>query len=284
MTDADWQARFDAYGQRKIRQAADADLHPFQSEIDRPLPHMRAIGNAWSMTRFDGAFYLSPVPDDIPSTSLVFVQSRDGNTVAPDPSMLGGGDTDTHVVYEGLSRVAADAILAGARTLRGPDVFFSVWHPELVALRASLGLPRHPVQVIATLRGLALDAALLFNLPSQRVIIVTTAETATAMKDGLALRPWIRTIPLRNPGDLRAAFEQLRAAGIGRISAVGGRTVARALLDVGLVRDVYLTTSPRPGGEPSTPLSPKPLQATVITRKHGTSTDAGVTFEQLHLR
>ena len=52
---------------------------------------------------------------------------------------LGGGETDKHLIYEGLSRVAADAVLAGAETIRGGDIVLSVWHPELVRLRASLG-------------------------------------------------------------------------------------------------------------------------------------------------
>ena len=83
---------------------------------------------------------------------------------------LGGGETDKHLIYEGLSRVAADAVLAGAETIRGGDIVLSVWHPELVALRASLGLPRHPIQIVATLRGLELDAACMFNVPELPVV------------------------------------------------------------------------------------------------------------------
>jgi len=52
----------------------------------------------------------------------VFVQSRDGNTGARDPSSLGGGDTDKHLIYEGLSRVASDAVVAGAETIRGGNI------------------------------------------------------------------------------------------------------------------------------------------------------------------
>ena len=94
-----------------------------------------------------------------PACCLVFVQSRDGNTGTRSPSALGGGRTDEHLIYEGLSRVAADAVLAGAETVRDGNVIFSVWHPELVRMRAALGKPRHPLQVIATLQGLAFDRA-----------------------------------------------------------------------------------------------------------------------------
>jgi len=40
---------------------------------------------------FDGDFYrVRDRPAEFPLTNLVFVQSRDGNTVADDPSTLGG--------------------------------------------------------------------------------------------------------------------------------------------------------------------------------------------------
>ena len=83
--------------------------------------------------------------------------------------------------------------------------------------------------------------------------------------------------------DLHGAFERFRALGIQRISCVGGRTIARQLIDAGLVQDLYLTTSPKAGGEPNTPLYPEPLQTRKIVRKHGTGADAGVVFEHLTL-
>ena len=84
-----------------------------------------------------------------------------------------------------------------------------------------------------------------------------------------------------NKDGLREAFEKLRRLGIERVSAVGGRTLAAALIDAGLVQDVYLTTSPRPGGEPNTPMYAKPLDTALVVRKRGTGIDAGVVFEHL---
>ena len=41
------------------------------------------VENAWTRTVFDGPFYVSrPRDPQLPATSLVFVQSRDGNTGA----------------------------------------------------------------------------------------------------------------------------------------------------------------------------------------------------------
>ena len=230
---------------------------------------------------FGGDFYVREPPSPtLPDASLVFVQSHDGNTGAADPSTLGGGATDKHVVYEGLSRVAADAVMAGAETIRGGGLVMSVWHPELVALRAALGLPRHPVQIVASLRGLNFDSGLIFNLPDVPVVIITVPSCDPVLRRGVETRPWIREIVMANPGDLSSAFEQLRAMGIRRISAIGGRKIARALIDARLIQDLYLTTSPEPGGEPDTPLYPG-LRTHAVLRKNGTGAETGVVFEQL---
>jgi len=279
-----WLARFEEFAARKERAAIAAELAPFSTDIDKPTPTMVVIGNEWSRRMFDGPFYASRISSDrLPSTSLVFVQSRDGNTGAANPSALGGGDTDKHLIYEGLSRVAADGVLAGAETIRGGHLVFSTWHPELVGLRAALGLPRHPIQMIATLRGIAFDDALIFNGPDLRVVLLTVPQCAAALDHALSQRPWITPVVMDDPSDLRGAFEQFRALGIQRISCVGGRTIARQLIDAELVQDLYLTTSPKDGGEPHTPLYPKPLQGRTIVRKQGTGADAGVVFEHLRL-
>ena len=125
-----WVEQFETLVARKRRVAATAALPPYVTERDAPEQAAVAVGNAWSKRLFDGPFYLSPIPSaPRPACSLVFVQSSDGNTRTPDPGVLGGGDTDKHLIYEGLSRVAADAVLAGAETVRDSDIVFSVWHP-----------------------------------------------------------------------------------------------------------------------------------------------------------
>jgi riboflavin biosynthesis pyrimidine reductase len=267
---------------RKTRLAATASLPPYRTELDDHDANALALENAWTNRLFDGPFYLSPAATPLrPACSLVFVQSSDGNTSADDPGVLGGGNTDTHLVYEGLSRVAADAVLAGAQTVRGSDVIFSVWHPQLVDLRMSLELPRHPVQIVATLRGLELADTMLFNLPAVPVLLLTVPSAAEQMSRAIKVRPWITPLLMESPGDLRRAFERLRSTGIVRISCIGGRTLAGHLLDAGLVDDVYLTTGRNTGGEPGTPLSSAPWRGRTIVRKSGTGVERGVIFEHL---
>jgi len=281
----DWRARFDRFVAKKTAEAAGAVISPFATEIDRGDAPLRAIGNAWTERAFDGRFYLSRAPAaDLPSTSLVFVRSREGNTVAKDPSALGGGDADKHLVYEGLSRVAADGVLGGAGTIRSGDIVLSVWRPELVELRAAIGAPRHPVQIIATLQGLAIEDGLMFNVPELRVVVITVPRGADAMRGALAARPWITPLVMASPSDLPRAFRQLREAGIAVLSCIGGRTLGAALLDAGLVQDLYLTTAARSGGEPGTPFYSRPLDTEEVVRKRGTGADDGVVFQHLRVR
>jgi 5-amino-6-(5-phosphoribosylamino)uracil reductase len=276
--------RFQNFAARKTAEARSARLQRWSGEFERPRPGQIAIASAWSRSLFDGAFFVSPpATPDLPSTSLVFVQSRDGNTVAKDPSMLGGGETDKHLIYEGLSRVAADAVLAGAETVRDGGVVFSVWHPELVALRAALGLPRHPIQIVATLRGLELEGTLLFNEPEVSVLVLTTGACLASMDRALARRSWITPVVMSDAHDLKRAFAAVRGLGVERLSCVGGRTLARQLIDARLVQDLYLTTSPREGGTPNTPLYPGAVEGALVVGKRGTAADEGVVFRHLLL-
>jgi riboflavin biosynthesis pyrimidine reductase len=280
----DWETRFEELVRRKTREAMAAELPPLQTVEIGAIHDLDTVGNQWTRQWFDGDFYLSRVPRDIPATGLVFVQSSDGNTGARNPSSLGGGETDKHLIYEGLSRVAANGVLAGAETIRGTGVVLSVWRPELVELRAALGLPRHPIQIVATLGRLKFDDTLLFNLPELPVIVICTAVWVEQMRSALARRPWIHTIAMAESEDLSSAFRMLRSIGVARISAIGGRTIARAMIDAGVIQDLYLTTSPRPGGEPDTPLYPTPLDGKLVVRKRGTGAEAGVVFEHLLLK
>ena len=212
------------------------------------------IGNPWTRGVFDGLFYRSAAKPGRPAVSLVFVQSRNHNTVVSDPATLGGGAADAHLIYEGLSRVDADAVMAGATTARSERLVFSVWHPELVRLRAQLGRDRHPAQIVVTTRGhLAIERALMFQVPELRVYIVTRSPAAPALRERVRERPWIEVIDAGDPLSFRTALSALDARGLRVISAVGGRTTATALINEELVDDLYLTTSPIEAGEPDTP-------------------------------
>ena len=276
---------FATYCEHKEKEAAAARLSGFYTVADRSAdsPVLR-IGNVWSRGLFDGHFYRTDTePAGLPHVSLVFVQSKDGNTVAADPSTLGGGESDKHLIYEGLSRVDADAVMAGATTARSERMVFSVWHPELVALRQASGQSRHPAQVVVTDRGdLPIENGLMFNDPSLRVFLITKTGTATALRHRIGDRSWVEVINGGEPLSLTAAMTQLFSRGIRVVSCVGGRTLATGMIREGLASDVYLTTSPEEAGEPGTPFyDGPPLRLRTIVEKAGRGEEAGVKFEHL---
>jgi riboflavin biosynthesis pyrimidine reductase len=262
--------RFNRLVARKVSEAERAAIgHLTTVSVSPVAATEQSIGNAWTREHYDGPFHLGGVPDEIPATALVFVESRDGNTEAENPGSLGGGPTDKHLIYEGLSRVAVDAVAAGAGTARGESTFFSIWHPQLVALRASLGLPRHPAQIVISARGDIDLSAMVFNVPEVPVFVIAGEEGRRRRSRDFLSRPWLTVVSLDNQG-LRGAFQQLRRDhGLRRLSAIGGRATATALLDAGLIQEVLLTTTQRVAGRPGTPFYTgvtKPTLEPVVTK------------------
>ena len=245
----DWGERYAAVEARRTARSA-APLERVRTLADRTDgANLRAIGNAWSRAAFDGPFFETP-PDGAFSMGVVFVQSREGDTATRNPASLGGGSVDEQLIYEGLSRVAADAVVAGAATLHA-DALFTVWRPELVELRLARNLPRHPAQVVMSADGsVKPDELLLFNVPDVPVYVLTSSAGRERLAAALEPRPWVEVV---TGGSLPEQFARLRDAGIQRGCSVGGRHAATALVDAGLVKDVYLTKTQVSGGEPGTP-------------------------------
>ena len=273
----DWAERYAALEARRARQSM-APFARVRTIADRSAPaDLRAVGTAWTRAAFDGPFFETP-PGGRLSMGVVFVRSREGDTGTRNPSALGGGPVDEHLVYEGLSRAAADAVVAGAGTLHG-DAFFSIWRPEIVDLRLALGLPRHPAQVVMSADGsVRPDEVLLFNLPDVPVYVLTSAAGRDRLAPFLERRPWVTAVV---EASLPAQFARLRDAGIRRACSVGGRRSATALVDADLVEDVYLTTTSATGAEPGTPwyIGTRDLRMKTVVVKEWDGAHGPVRFE-----
>jgi riboflavin biosynthesis pyrimidine reductase len=271
---------FRRFAEEKTRAAEQAVIQPLHTVEDRSDAfRLRPIGNAWTRRHYDGDFHLFDPPPSLPAMSMVFVQSRDGNTVTANPATLGGGPTDTYLLYEGLSRVAADAVLAGAASV-GKSVFFSIWHPELVSLRLDLGLSRHPAQAVISREGRVNLDAMLFNVPEVPVFIILGDTGRRRCERVIRDRPWITIVPLAE--DLPGAFHRLRVEhGLSRVSVIGGRSTASSLVDAGLIHDLCLTTTSQSGGTPGTPYhsGPRPPELQPIVRKQGGGDAFPIRFE-----
>ncbi|MDP3720530.1 MAG: dihydrofolate reductase family protein [Acidobacteriota bacterium] len=285
----DWATRLAAFVAHKTTAAVTARIPGYvTTESHGAGLGLRSITNAWASERFDGPFFESDAADpSLPAVNTVFVRSSDGNTGAENPMDLGGGLTDKHLIYEGLSSAHADAIITGASTIRGAQMIMAIWHPELVALRSTLGLDRYPAQVVATRSGdLDIESALLFNVPELRVFILTNDTGAEELAPHTRPRPWIRVVSGGRASDVIAGLKTLRADhGITRASCIGGRTLTTQLIDAGVVQDLYLTTSPKAGGEPNTPFytGARPLNTALVVSKAGRDVETGVRFEHFRL-
>jgi riboflavin biosynthesis pyrimidine reductase len=158
-----------------------------------------------------------------------------------------------------------------------------VWHPELVSLRQQIGLPRHPAQIVMSNEGrLNLDARL-FNVPGVPVFLLAAGQALEKFGNAFADRPWVTVIPLSDARPVDAFARLRNEYAVSRISVVGGRKTATALIDAGLVQDLYLTTAGREGGEPNTPFytGRTPPRFDVIVRKHGIAAGSPIVFEHL---
>jgi len=277
VTADDWRARFEEIGTRR-HAVAKAQLAEVRTVLDCGNPRvLEEIGDEWSRSAFDGPFYQSAA--DL-SMSVVFVRSRDGNTGIRNPSSFGGGAVDEHLIYEGLTRAAADAVVIGAGTLYR-DSFFSLWRDELVQLRVSRGLPRHPAQIVLSVDGTPCpDDVLLFNVPDVPVFIITSAIGRDRLAQALESRPWVHPILGSSLAD---QFAQLHARGMTRFCSIGGRRSASELVDAGLVQDVYLTTTPSTQGQPGTPwyVGRKTLKFEPILTKEWDGPDGVIRFDHL---
>jgi hypothetical protein len=136
----DWTARFVAFVEQKTAAAEAARIPGYVTTASHGAQlGLPSITDAWASRLFDGPFFESGASNPgLPAVNTVFVQSADGNTGADNPMDLGGGLTDKHLIYEGLSSVHADAIFTGAETIRGAQMVMAIWRPELVQLRIYL--------------------------------------------------------------------------------------------------------------------------------------------------
>ncbi len=146
---------FATYCREKEQAAERAAFLPFSTwSEDLRGVDLLPLGSPWTRTWFDGPFFRSAGPraPELPAVTLV----HDWPPADPlEEGGLGPGADGTvlHLIHEGLARVDADAVLGGLGVVRKPHFVASVWHPELVALRAARGLPRHPVQIVVSESG-----------------------------------------------------------------------------------------------------------------------------------
>lgn len=218
----------------------------FDDAAGEPLPLPSALSALYGPLRL-------PSRRERPHVLANFVASLDG-IVAIDPPRgtgadLSGGDAHDRAVM-GLLRAVADAVVIGAGNLRAEGDH--VWTaaricPELASeyalLRAALGKPAAPLQVVVTGRGDVDLARAVFSGEAPSVV-VTTASGAARLG---ARRPAVRVV-VPGPGAGWIALRSvLEAAGLGPGAIVlveSGPTSTTRYLAEGAVDELFLTRAP----------------------------------------
>lgn len=139
-------------------------------------------------------------------------------------------------------RAQADAVMAGAGTVRAERYGRLLRRPGLRELRAERGLG-DPLAVVVS-ASLALDAQLpLLADPQSRVVVLTSG--AGTIDGAAADVSYLRADPA-SPWQLRPLLERLLSEhGVRSIVCEGGPTLNDALLREGLVDELFLSISPK---------------------------------------
>jgi riboflavin biosynthesis pyrimidine reductase len=175
-------------------------------------------------------------PEARPWVSGIMVSSLDGRATLEGTSRKLGGPQDLEMLR--ALRRRADALIVGPGTV------------------AAEGYGPLPCPAVLVSRSFELPwEAGLFAAPGQRVLLYTRADGSVP-----DLPADVELVP---EDDLRAILADLRARGIERLLCEGGPTINRALLDAGLLDELFLTLSPVVSGEgppivadgPSAPLT-----------------------------
>ena len=187
-----------------------------------------------------------------PWLALCLVASVDGSVTLGDVSGGLGGPADLRA----LARVrdACDVILVGAGTVRDESYPPYPGGEARQQQRLAKGLaPRPPIAMVTRTGRLPDGHPLVADPQRPPIVMVAGADEATA-RSALASTPagpgmrWI--VAGDDTLDWRGALDGLAALGLPRISCEGGPGINGALLEAGLIDEVFLTLAPAlVGGE-----------------------------------
>ncbi len=208
-------------------------LHKLGPENAQILPEEAISGLGWA----------DLAPPDRPYMALNMVSTADGKAAVQGRTVAISSKTD-RAVFHNL-RTQADAVMAGAGTVRSERYGPLLKTDELRAKRVREGLAPDPLAVIVSGRlDLPVDMPLLQD-PSSRVVVLTHSHGE--LSGHRAQVEYLRADA--DPFDLRPLMRRLREDyGVRSILCEGGPTLNASLLPYGLVDELFLTISPMIAG------------------------------------
>jgi riboflavin biosynthesis pyrimidine reductase len=184
------------------------------------------------------------VPDDRPWVSGIMVSSLDGRATLGGTSRALGGPQDLQMLL--ALRRRADALIVGPGTVRAE------------------GYGPLPCPAVLVSRSFRLPwEAGLFAAPGQRVLVYTRADGEPP-----AVAAEVEKVPLVA---LPEVLADLRRRGVERLLCEGGPTVNRALLDEGLLDELFVTLSPVVSGDEGPPIVTDGASAPLALRSVATA-------------
>jgi riboflavin-specific deaminase-like protein len=182
-------------------------------------------------------------PAERPFVFVNMVSTIDGRAQVHGRTDELGEEADLEMLLE--LRVLADAVLIGTGTLRVEGYARLVGSEERRARREAAGLAPDPPAVLLS-RGLDLpwDAGL-FAAPDQPVLVYTSEQAEAELPEVAAP---VEIVRLADPSPA-AMLADLRGRGVAALLSEGGPTLNSALLEAGLVDELFLTIAPVITGE-----------------------------------
>jgi riboflavin-specific deaminase-like protein len=202
-------------------------------------------GELTSQEATSGLDLASKAPPERPYLVLNMVVTLDGRVAIDGRSGPVGSDADRELFLD--LRTQADAVMAGAGTVRTERYGRLVRAPERRDRRTGEGLDADPLAVIVSGR-LFLDAEIpLLQDPDSHVVIITDDRDGEI--DGVRARvDYLRRDP---HGGLRAPLEQLRREyGVRSVLCEGGPRLNAHLLREDLVDELFVSIAPKIAGQP----------------------------------
>lgn len=135
----------------------------------------------------------------------------------------------------------ADAVLFGAGTLRAYGTTMKVNSPANLQLRADMGKPPQPVQIVVSRRGEFAPHLKFFSQPVPRWLI-TTQKMALANQPDLFEKVII--LPQSPEIIWQEVFGKLTTLGIKKLLVLGGGSLVASLAAENLIDEFWLTICP----------------------------------------
>jgi len=183
--------------------------------------------------------------DDRPFLYLNLVASADGRASFEGHTGGLGSEADTRMLTE--LRALADAVLIGTGTIRAEGYGRLVRNAERIGRREAAGMAATPTAVLISRSFDIPWGASLFEAADQPVIVYTDASGEPPE----VVAP-VEVVRLAGP-EPRAVMADLRARGVRSLLCEGGPTLNSALLEAGVVDELFLTISPLLAGEDGAP-------------------------------